>query len=89
MVWRRTAERAKIIPLSFHSCRHGFATALLRAGIDVVTVAKLGGWKSARHVLETYGHAMDDPTLTNLISGANLTQQTTKNTRKPRKQGIS
>jgi integrase len=68
MVWRRTAARAKIAPLSFHSCRHGFATALLRKGVDVITVAKLGGWKNVRHVLETYGHAMDDPTLTNLIA---------------------
>jgi integrase len=89
MVWRRTAKRAKIAPLSFHSCRHGFATALLRKGVDVVTVAKLGGWKSVRHVLETYGHAMDDPTLNNLIAGTELTQPTTKNARKPYKTGTS
>ncbi len=72
--WRNACKRAGIEPLSFHSCRHGFATAALRAGIDVVTVAKLGGWKSPQHVFETYGHAIDDPTLTDRLIGTNLTQ---------------
>jgi len=88
-VWRRTAQRAKIAPLSFHSCRHGFATALLRKGVDPVTVAKLGGWKSVRHVFETYGHASDDMTITDLISGQDLTQPTHPNSRKPYKTGTS
>jgi hypothetical protein len=44
--WDRTVERRRpaIARLTFHSCRHGFATKLLHDGIDVVTVAKLGGW---------------------------------------------
>lgn len=80
MVWRRAAQRAKIAPLSFHSCRHGFATALLHKGVDPVSVAKLGGWKSVRHVFETYGHANDDTTLTDLISGTpSPTKKRTKN----------
>ena len=62
--------------LSFHSCRNGFATALLQAGVDPVTVAKLGGWKNVRHLFETYGHANDDATLTDKISGTDLTQPT-------------
>lgn len=73
--WRAAIKRAKIAPLSFHSCRHGFATALLRAGIDVVTIAKLGGWKTPQHVLQTYGHASDDATLTERIIGTDLTQR--------------
>jgi integrase len=89
MAWRRAALRAKIAPLSMHSCRHGFATALLRKKVDVVTVAKLGGWKSARHVLDTYGHAIDDITLTDLIAGPDLTQPTHPDSRKPRKTGTS
>jgi integrase len=89
MVWRRTAKRARIAPLSFHSCRHGFATALLQSGVDPVTVAKLGGWKSVRHVFDTYGHANDDPTITDRISGTILTQPAKQNSRKPRKTGIS
>lgn len=88
-VWQVVTKRAKIEPLTFHSCRHGFATALLHAGVDPVTVAKLGGWKSARHVFETYGHANDNTTLTDLISGTKLTQAKVQNSKKPYKQRVS
>lgn len=67
--WHRAIKRAGIKQLSFHAMRHGFATAALRAGIDVVTVAKLGGWKSPAHVFATYGHASDDPTMTDRLVG--------------------
>jgi integrase len=72
--WERAVEAAGIDPLTFHSCRHGFATTLLQRGVDVVTIAKLGGWKSPAHVFQTYGHAQDDVTLTNRIFDADLTQ---------------
>jgi hypothetical protein len=62
---------------------------LLHKGVDPVTVAKLGGWKSVRHLFETYGHAKDDPTLTDLIAGTDLTQPMHKSSRKPRKTGTS
>jgi integrase len=65
--WRRACVRAGIEVLSFHSCRHGFATTALRAGIDVKTVARLGGWRSAAQVLSTYAHALDDLTLTDRL----------------------
>lgn len=65
--WQATIAKAGIEPLTFHSCRHGFATALLHKGVDVVTIAKLGGWKSAAHVFQTYGHARNDATLTDRI----------------------
>lgn len=66
--WLAVVKRAGIQRLTFHSCRHGFATAMLHAGVDVITIAKLGGWKSPDHVFRTYGHAMDDDTLANRIS---------------------
>lgn len=65
--WRAAIKRAGIAPLTFHSCRHGFATAMLHSGVDPITTAKLGGWKDPRHVFTTYGHAMDDDTLANRI----------------------
>jgi hypothetical protein len=42
---------------------------MLRAGYDVVTVAKRGGWKTPRHVFETYGHALADITITDRLTG--------------------
>lgn len=74
--WRAAIARAGIKPLTFHSCRHGFATALLQAGVDVVTVAKLGGWKTPALVFKTYGHAVEDATLTDRIAGESLTAAT-------------
>jgi integrase len=72
--WRRACVRAGIEVLSFHSCRHGFATELLRNGVDVKTVARLGGWASAMQVLTTYAHALDDLTLTDRLVSTNETQ---------------
>jgi integrase len=72
--WRRACVRAGIEVLSFHSCRHGFATGLLRSGLDVRTVAKLGGWRSATQVLATYAHALDDLTLTDRLVDAERAQ---------------
>ncbi|SHJ72465.1 Phage integrase family protein [Bradyrhizobium lablabi] len=62
--WERVRVAAKLKRLTFHCSRHGFATKLLHDGIDVVTVAKLGGWASAQQVLKTYGHAKDNPKIT-------------------------
>ncbi|RTM07459.1 MAG: site-specific integrase [Hyphomicrobiales bacterium] len=73
--WNASIKRAKIRPLTPHSLRHGFATGLLRAGVDPVTVAWLGGWESAQLVVETYGHAMKDRTVTNRLAGPLLHQQ--------------
>ncbi|WP_287339829.1 site-specific integrase [Mesorhizobium sp.] len=66
-LWRAAIKRAGLKPLAYHACRHGFATAMLHAGIDPITVAKLGGWKDAKHVFTTYGHAMSDETLADRI----------------------
>lgn len=45
--WEDAIKRAGIKRLTAHSMRHGFATELLRRGVDVPTVAHLGGWKDA------------------------------------------
>jgi integrase len=76
--WFGTIKRAGIKRLTPHSCRHGFATGLLRKGVDVVTVAKLGGWKTPGQVLKTYGHAIDNRTLTDLLVDGKLTHADTK-----------
>lgn len=76
--WFGAIKRAGIKRLTPHSCRHGFATGLLRRRVDVVTVAKLGGWKTPAQVLKTYGHAINDITLTDLLVDAELTRSPMK-----------
>lgn len=76
--WQAAVKRAKLPHLSFHACRHGFATAMLHAGVDPVTVAKRGGWKSVQHVFATYGHATDDETVTDRIIDTPVTRSKPK-----------
>jgi integrase len=80
--WYAAIGRAKIARLSFHCCRHGFATSLLRAGVDPVTIAKLGGWQSAALVLSTYGRANDDPTITDRLFSAETDTGRTQGSKK-------
>jgi integrase len=74
--WFGAVKRAKVKRLTPHCCRHGFATGLLRRGVDVMTVAYLGGWKTPAQVLKTYGHALKDITLTDRLVDVELTRDT-------------
>lgn len=65
--WARTTKAAGIEPLTFHSCRHGFATTLQSKGVGVKSIAKAGGWKSAQHLFNTYLHADEDATVTDRL----------------------
>lgn len=64
--------------LTFHSCRHGFATTLLRMGIDPKTAAGLGGWDSVTLFIDTYSHAMPKARLTDNIFDTPATQANNK-----------
>lgn len=69
--WDQAIKRAGIKRLTPHCCRHGCVTQLLRRGVDVVTV----GWlvdMTPEMVLETYGHALKDATLTDRLLDAPL-----------------
>lgn len=72
--WANICDRAGIDQLTPHSCRHGFATEMLRRGIDVKTVADAGGWKDAATVLRTYAHATKDRTITDRLFDTPATQ---------------
>jgi integrase len=76
--WNGAIRRAGIKHLSYHACRHGFATGLLDQGVNPITVAKRGGWKSARHVFETYGHDVADDTVTDVLTGTKSTHDERK-----------
>lgn len=81
-----TAAKASpgFIRLTFHSCRHGLATKLLRDGVDVRTAADLAGM-SVQVLLSTYSHAMQKPQITERIFDAPLTQEENKT---EEKQGV-
>lgn len=76
MEWRKVLKRAGLERLSFHCCRHGFATWMLRNGVDVKTTMYLGGWHDATLFMDTYAHAINDLTLTDrlLSTDTQLTQ---------------
>lgn len=86
-VWQNACKRAGVEILSPHCCRHGFATAMLQAGYDPVTVAERGGWKTPRHVFETYGHAIKDLTITDRLTGTPAAQFDGEMQESPIKQG--
>lgn len=73
------ARTAKAVPgferLTFHCCRHGFATKLLRDGVDPKTAASLGRWKSVALFIETYAHAIQNPQLTERLFDVRLTRE--------------
>jgi len=59
--WQSAERRAKIEHIPPHDAgRRLFATLMIRSGVDAVTVAKAGGWKSQRMVVEVYAQP-DDP----------------------------
>ena len=59
--------------LTFHSCRHGIVTKLLRDRVDVITIGRLVGL-SPQLILSTYGHAINDARLTDSVFDPDLTQ---------------
>jgi len=54
-------ERAGVRRVRFHDLRHSFASNLLGAGIDVVTVSKALGHANVQITLMTYAHAIPKP----------------------------
>ena len=73
------AKTAAAVPgferLTFHSCRHGFATKMLRDRVDPKTAAWLGGWDDIGLFMKTYAHAIQDATLTDGLFGIDNEQR--------------
>jgi hypothetical protein len=51
-------RRAKLRQVRFHDLRHSFASNLLGAGTDIVTVSKALGHANVHITLTTYAHAI-------------------------------
>ncbi len=58
--WTRACVAAGVRGHVFHQTRHRFATNLLANGIDVISVARLMGHKTADQVIRRYGHVTED-----------------------------
>ncbi|HKQ38797.1 MAG TPA: site-specific integrase [Verrucomicrobiae bacterium] len=72
--WAGACRRAGIKFLSYHRCRHGFASVLLDRGVSPITVADRGGWKDPRHVFQTYGHDIAPRDVTDVLTDTPATQ---------------
>jgi len=54
----RIADRVGLGDVRLHDLRHGFAVALLRAGVNVKVVAEALGHSRASFTLDTYMHVL-------------------------------
>jgi hypothetical protein len=54
--WRMVRKRAGVRPIRLHDMRHFYASGLIAAGCDVVTVQRALGHASATTTLNTYSH---------------------------------
>jgi len=58
--WRRAVKSRGLPRITFHSLRHSHASALIAAGIDVVTVSKRLGHASPALTLGVYSHLFEN-----------------------------
>jgi integrase len=72
--WEGAIRRAGIKRLTTHPMPSRLRDGLLDMGVSPITVAGRGGWKSVRHVSETYGHDVAPADVTNALTGTPVTQ---------------
>lgn len=58
--WQTVRTKAELEDLNFHSLRHFYASGLISAGCDVITVQHAMGHHAATVTLNTYGHLWPD-----------------------------
>jgi integrase len=56
VAWRRTCVALGTPPVTFHALRHTHASALIAAGLDVVTISRRLGHANPTVTLNTYAH---------------------------------
>lgn len=60
VMWHRVVRQTGLPQRSFHSLRHSHASALIRAGLDVVRVSRQLGHASPTITLSTYAHEFEE-----------------------------
>ena len=53
--WKKLIEKAKVGKVTPHVLRHTWATALVRAGVDLMTIMELGRWSDLK-LVKRYAH---------------------------------
>jgi integrase len=81
--WANAEKRAGIEHIKPHDAgRRLFASEMVQAGVDPVTVAKAGGWKSVRMVVEVYAQPADTREAVNRVFGTPVVQPVRNTTKK-------
>ena len=57
--WQRVVAAKGLPRVSFHALRHTHASALFRAGVDVLTISRRLGHSSPSMTLDIYGHLIE------------------------------
>jgi integrase len=87
--WDAAITRANIQRLTPHCCRHGFITMMLRSNtVDIKTLSWLADM-TPETMLKTYAHAIKDRTLTDVLTGPDLTRDAIDNAGKRLKTGTT
>jgi integrase len=55
---RDAAVAAKVEPATFHECRHGYASLMIAAGVNVKALSTFMGHANIRITLDQYGHLL-------------------------------
>ena len=55
---REAAKDAKVEPATFHECRHGYASLMIAAGVNVKALSTFMGHANIRITLDQYGHLL-------------------------------
>jgi integrase len=57
--WRQACKARKLPRVAFHSLRHCHASALIRAGVDILTISRRLGHSKAAMTLDVYGRLIE------------------------------
>jgi integrase len=55
---RDAAVTAEVEPATFHECRHGYASLMIAAGVNVKALSTFMGHANIRITLDQYGHLL-------------------------------
>jgi integrase len=58
--WLRPVTAKRLPRVGFHALRHAHTSALINAGVDILTICRRRGHRKASITLDVYGHMIED-----------------------------